>query len=222
MIHGRAQPRVFADRADAGAALAQELSRRRLGEPLLVLGLPRGGVAVAREVATALHAPLDVLIVRKIALPHNPELAIGAAASGGTVIWENHIEPSGGAQLDPLREAALAEIERRERRYRPGQPPLDLHGKTVILVDDGLATGATMMAAVRAARRAGAATIVAAAPVGSSQAAERVGREADLTVILETPAALFAVGQWYEHFEQLEDADVRRLLGLASPTRAEG
>lgn len=216
----RAQAQVFADRAAAGAALAQELGRRHLAAPLLVLGLPRGGVAVAREVAAALHAPLDVLIVRKIALPQNPELAIGAAASGGVVLWEEYIDPSAGELFRELRQTALAEIERRERHYRKGEPPLDLRGKTAILVDDGLATGATMLAAVRAARQAGAAQVIAAAPVGSREAAARVGREADLVVILETPAMLFAVGQWYQRFEQLEDADVCRLLGFGARARA--
>lgn len=213
-MRASARSEVFADRAAAGAALAQALSRRALGAPVLVLGLPRGGVAVAREVAVALHAPLDVLIVRKIARPENPELAIGAAASGGIVLWEKHAERSGEAPLEALAQAALTEIERRERRYRPGRPPLELRGKRVILVDDGLATGATMLAAVRAARQAGAARIVAAVPVGAPQAAERVRREADLLVILHTPAELFAVGQWYERFEQLEDSDVCHLLGL--------
>ena len=216
----RAQAQVFADRAAAGAALAQELGRRHLAAPLLVLGLPRGGVAVAREVAVALHAPLDVLIVRKIALPQNPELAIGAAASGGIVLWEEYIDPSAGELFRELRQTALAEIERRERHYRKGEPPLDLRGKTAILVDDGLATGATMLAAVRAARQGGAAQVIAAAPVGSREAAARVGREADLVVILETPAMLFAVGQWYQRFEQLEDADVCRLLGFGARARA--
>ena len=216
----RAQAQVFADRAAAGAALAQELGRRRLAAPPLVLGLPRGGVAVAREVAVALHAPLDVLIVRKIALPQNPELAIGAAASGGIVLWEEYIDPSAGELFRELRQTALAEIERRERHYRKGEPPLDLRGKTAILVDDGLATGATMLAAVRAARQGGAAQVIAAAPVGSREAAARVGREADLVVILETPAMLFAVGQWYQRFEQLEDADVCRLLALGARARA--
>lgn len=215
-----ARPRVFSDRAAAGTALAEELGRRRLAAPILVLGLPRGGVAVAREVAAGLRAPLDVLIVRKIALPENPEFAIGAAASGGIVIWEAHLGRADGANLEPLRQAALQEIERRERRYRPGKPPLDLHGKSVILVDDGLATGATMLAAVRAARQAGAARIIAATPVGSPQAAARVRHEADLLVILETPPELFAVGQWYERFEQLDDEQVCRLLGCEPSAQA--
>ncbi len=220
MMRMRAPARVFADRAAAGAALAQALRRLSLAPPVLVLGLPRGGVAVAHEVAAALGAPLDVLIVRKIALPYNPELAIGAAASGGIVIWEEQIGPSSGAALEPLRAAALQEIDRRERRYRPGRAPLDLQGKTVLLVDDGLATGATMLAAVRAARQAGAGKIIAAVPVGSPEAAARVRREADQLVILQTPPELFAVGQWYERFEQLEDADVCRLLELGPQAHA--
>jgi predicted phosphoribosyltransferase len=213
---------VFADRAAAGRSLAQALRPGKFAEPLLVLGLPRGGVAVAYEVAAALDAPLDVLIVRKIALPYDPELAVGAAASGGVVVWDEYVAPEGDARFESLRREALEEIARRERLYRPGRAPLDLHGRTVILVDDGLATGATMLAAVQAARRAGAATIVAAAPVASPQAAARVRREADSLVVLETPAHLSAVGQWFERFEQLDDNDVRRLLDSAAHPRTKG
>lgn len=216
MRTGTAQ-RVFTDRAAAGAALARALGEQTPDAPVLVLGLPRGGVAVAREVATALHAPLDVLVVRKITLAHDPEFAIGAAASGGIVLWDAHSGAHAGEALEAARAAAVREIERRERLYRPGRAPLDLRGKEVILVDDGLATGATMLAAIRAARQAGAARIIAAVPVGSPQAAERVRAAADLLVILSTPAALFAVGEWYERFEQLEDAEVCRLLGLEGP-----
>lgn len=219
MRTGTAQ-RVFTDRAAAGAALARALGEQTRGASVLVLGLPRGGVAVAREVAAVLHAPLDVLVVRKIALAHDPEFAIGAAASGGIVWWDGHGGTHSDEALEAARAAAVREIERRERLYRPGRAPLDLRGKQVILVDDGLATGATMLAAIRAARQAGAARIIAAAPVGSPQAAERVRAEADLLVILSTPAALFAVGEWYEHFEQLEDAEVCRLLGLVGPKGA--
>ena len=213
-MHTGPPGRTFADRTAAGVALARALGERALGGPLLVLGLPRGGVAVAREVAAALHAPLDVLVVRKIALAHDPEFAIGAAASGGIVLWGAQSGAPAGEVADAARAAAVHEIERRERLYRPGRAPLDLRGKTVILVDDGLATGATMLAAIRAARQAGAARVIAAAPVGSPQAAERVRAAADSLVILLTPAALFAVGEWYERFEQLEDAEVCRLLGL--------
>ncbi len=214
------QAHVFADRAAAGRALAQALRGHAFAEPLLVLGLPRGGVAVAAEVAAALGAPLDVLIVRKIALPYDPELAVGAAASGGIVVWEDYAASADEAQLETLRREAQQEITRREQLYRPGRAPLDLHGKAVILVDDGLATGATMLAAVRAARRAGAATLVAAAPVASPQAAARVQREADSLVVLQRRADLLAVGQWFERFEQLDDDDVRRLLETAAHSRA--
>ena len=214
------QAHVFADRAAAGRALAQTLRGHEFAEPLLVLGLPRGGVAVAAEVAAALGAPLDVLIVRKIALPYDPELAVGAAASGGIVVWEDYAASADEAQLETLRREAQQEITRREQLYRPGRAPLDLHGKAVILVDDGLATGATMLAAVRAARRAGAATLVAAAPVASPQAAARVQREADSLVVLQRRADLLAVGQWFERFEQLDDDDVRRLLETAAHSRA--
>ena len=209
------QAHVFADRAAAGQALARALRGHEFAEPPLVLGLPRGGVAVAHEVAAALDAPLDVLIVRKIARPDDAELAVGAAAAGGIVVWDEYAATAGDARLESLRREALREIARREQLYRPGRAPLDLHGKTAILVDDGLATGATMLAAVQAARRAGAATIVAAAPVASPQAAARVHRAADLLVVLQRPEEFSAVGQWFERFEQLDDDDVRRLLDSA-------
>ena len=138
------------------------------------------------------------------------------------VVWDEYVAPEGDTRFESLRREALEEVARRERLYRPGRAPLDLHGRTVILVDDGLATGATMLAAVQAARRAGAATIVAAAPVASRQAAARVRREVDSLVVLQTPAHLSAVGQWFERFEQLDDNDVRRLLDSAAHPRAKG
>ncbi len=211
-------PRIFADRAAGGAALAEVLRHRRLPLPLLVLALPRGGVAVAVPVAQALRAPLDVLIVRKVGAPGNPELASGAVASGGITVWESTLHrdyPELAVTLEPLAEAERREIERREGIYRAGLPPLALAGKTVILVDDGLATGSTMLAAVRAARAARAGRIVVAAPVASPEAARLVRAEADETVILQTPVNLFAVGQWYGQFEQLDDVEVCRLLELA-------
>ena len=214
---------TFADRAAAGSELARALERRRFPPPLIVLGLPRGGVAVAQPVARALHAPLDVLVVRKVGMPGQPEFAIGAIATGGVVVHEGGIAtPFGSKQRDSqafVRAAAMEreELERREAVYRAGRPPLDLQGKTVIIVDDGLATGATMVAAVRAARKAGAGTIVAAAPVASNEALERLGAEADETVVLNVPEALFAIGEWYDRFEQLSDAEVLRLLRLEHP-----
>jgi len=209
---------IFADRAAAGMALARELQRRLLRPPLIVLALPRGGVAVAYEVARMLHAPLDVLIVRKIGMPGQPELAIGAIASGGILVREPGMEqefPELAASFERLVEEQRLELERRQRVYCPGAGALELSGKSAILVDDGLATGSTMLAAVRAARKAGAATIIVAAPVASPEAAALVRREADATVILQTPPALLAIGQWYRNFEQLEDAEVCRLLELS-------
>jgi putative phosphoribosyl transferase len=213
-----ARSHIFADRAAAGVALARELQRRLLRPPLIVLALPRGGVAVAYEVAHMLHAPLDVLVVRKIGMPGQPELAIGAIASGGILVHEPGMEqefPELAASFDRLVEEQRLELERRERVYRPGAGALELGGKSAILVDDGLATGSTMLAAVRAARKAGAATIIVAAPFASPEAAALVRREADATVILQTPPALLAIGQWYRDFEQLEDAEVCRLLDLS-------
>jgi putative phosphoribosyl transferase len=209
--------RIFPDRAAAGAALGRELQQRSLRPPLLVLGLPRGGVPVAYEVAQTLQAPLDVMLVRKIGMPGWPELAIGAIASGNILV---HKAPLGkeipAAAFDRLAEEQRRELERRERVYRDGRPPLELAGKTVILVDDGLATGATMLAAVRAARKAHATAIVVAAPVASREATALVKAEADSMVILQTPEILFAIGEWYQHFEQLEDDEVTRLLARAN------
>ncbi len=212
------RPRIFLNRAEAGIALARELQTRLLPAPVLVLGLPRGGVAVAYQVARLLQAPLDVMLVRKIGLPEQPELAIGAIASGGIVVHEAGIEKQvpGLAQVfEKVAREQQRELERRERVYRHGLPPLELAGKTAVLVDDGLATGSTMLAAVRAARKASAGTIIAAAPVASLQAAALIRAETDATVILETPPALFAIGEWYQQFDQLDDAEVCRLLKLS-------
>lgn len=158
------------------------------------------------------------MLVRKIGLPGQPELAMGAIASGGVVVHEGGVEkafPDLAHGFDRLAEAQRTELERRERIYRRGLPPLDLTGRTAILVDDGLATGSTMLAAIRAARTAGAGRIIAAAPVASSEAAGLVRAEADETVLLETPPLLFAIGQWYRDFEQLDDAQVCRCLDLS-------
>lgn len=213
--------RVFTDRTAAGAALARQLKRRSFQPPLLVLGLPRGGVPVAYEVARALDAPLDVMLVRKIGMPGQPELAIGAIASGNIVVHEPRI---GGTHPELatafLRIAAKQrrEIERREQLYRADQPPLRLQAGTVILVDDGLATGSTMLAAIRAAHKAGAGKIIVAAPVASPEGQELVHSEADETVFLQTPPTLTAIGPWYQNFEQVEDTEVCRLLDLSRRT----
>jgi len=209
--------RVFPDRAAAGAALAREIQQRPLQKPVLVLALPRGGVPVAYEVARALDAPLDVMLVRKVGMPGQPELAIGAVASGDIVVHERTIEreiPDIGEAFERIAAQERRELVRREQVYRAGLAPLLLAGKTVILVDDGLATGSTMLAAVHAARAGGAPAIVVAAPVASPQAAQLLAAEADGLVILQIPAMLFAIGEWYERFEQLEDAEVCQLLEL--------
>jgi putative phosphoribosyl transferase len=209
--------RIFPDRATAGIALGRELQRRLLKPPLLVLGLPRGGVPVAYEVAQMLKAPLDVMLVRKIGMPGWPELAIGAIASGNILVHKPPLEKELPAEtFDRLVEEQRRELERRERTYRGGRAPLEVKGKTVILVDDGLATGSTMLAAVRAARKAHAPAIVVAAPVASREALDLIRTEADSVVILQTPEVLFAIGEWYQHFEQLEDDDVTRLLARAN------
>lgn len=207
----------FTSRSAAGIALGRELLSRSLGGPLIVLGLPRGGVPVAYEVARRLHAPLDVMPVRKIGMPGQPELAIGAIAAGNVVVHEPRFDTGIGSltqMFDQVAATEREELARRERVYRAGLGPLDLQGKTAILVDDGLATGATMLAALRAARHAGAGRIIVAAPIASPEAVAMVRSEADELVILSVPANLSSIGEWYRHFEQLEDAEVCRLMRL--------
>ena len=216
----------FIDRAAAGVALARELKRKALHPPWIVLGLARGGVAVAVEVAARLGAPLDVMLVRKIGMPGQAEFAIGAIAWGGITVRDPHIVRDGedlGAAFDALVVRERRELERRERVFRAGLAPLTLTDKTVILVDDGIATGWTMLAAVRAAHKAGAAHIIAAAPVASHAALGPIRAEADDVVIVHVPPQLMAIGEWYEHFEQLEDTEVSRLLakGRTEPAMAE-
>jgi len=209
----------YTNRQAAGVALAQALQRRALEGPLIVLGLPRGGVPVAFEVAKALRTPLDVMVVRKVGLPGHEELAIGAVASGGVVVQEAHADALGDfgdRSFEELAAAQRRELERREHRYRAGRPALDLKDRTVVLVDDGIATGSTMTAAVRAARRAGAGRIVVAAPVAAPDALERVEREADEVIALHAPYGFMAVGEWYVDFGQTEDEEVVDLLARAA------
>lgn len=209
--------RPFASRIAAGAALARELAARPLRLPIVVLGLARGGVPVAFEVARVLHAPLDVMVVRKIGMPGQPELAMGAIAAGGVVVHEPNLSATIGSYrevFDRVAEVERQELVRREHVYRAGLGALDLRHQTVILVDDGLATGCTMLAAVRAARQAGAAKVVVAAPVGAQEAADLVSGEADEVVILVIPTSLCSISEWYHRFEQVEDDEVCRLLAL--------
>lgn len=211
-------PRMYADRADAGRALAKALARLRALPDVIVLGLPRGGVPVAYEVAAALELPLDVLVVRKLGLPQQPELAMGAIASGGALVVNDEVVRYLGGRagaFEAVRAREQAELERRERDYRGARPPLTVSGLTAILVDDGLATGATMEAAVRALQSLGAHRVVVAVPVASAQARERIETVADEVVCLATPEFFSAVGQWYADFGQTEDEEVRELLARA-------
>ncbi|MBI4347142.1 MAG: phosphoribosyltransferase [Elusimicrobia bacterium] len=216
---------VFDDRAQAGRFLANRLSGYAGRPGLLVLGLPRGGVPVAFEVAQALGAPLDVFVVRKLPSPLNPELAIGAIASGGIRVLNEDTVSSlavGPEEIEVAAQAEAVELARRERVYRAGRRPEAIRGMTVILVDDGLATGATMRAAVRAVRRSGAARVVVGVPIGSPETCAALRREADEVVCAAAPAALFAIGQWYRDFEQTTDDEVRRLLASAARARRRG
>jgi putative phosphoribosyl transferase len=212
-------PRIFENRVEAGRALAQALARPGRAPPgAIVLGLPRGGVPVAYEVAQALGLPLDVLVVRKLGLPWQPELAMGAIASGGALVLnEDVLRHAGGREqaLEQVRRRELAELERRERAFRGTRPPLDVAGRTAIIVDDGLATGATMEAAVRALKALRAERVVVAVPVASIEARDRVAAIADEVVCLEAPTYFSAVGQWYRDFDQTSDEEVCELLGSA-------
>jgi putative phosphoribosyl transferase len=213
---------VFRDRRDAGERLAAALERYRGGD-VLVLGLPRGGVVVAAEVARRLGAELDVLVARKLGSPVSAELAIGAVtANGGRFLNEDVIRELGVAEpyIAAVTQVQQAEARRREARLRRGRPAPRVAGRTVIVVDDGLATGATMRAAVRAVRQQQPARLVVAVPVGSPDACAALRREADEVVCLHEPAPFGAVGSWYQRFEQTEDAEVERLLEeLAAPVR---
>jgi predicted phosphoribosyltransferase len=208
---------MFLDRADAGRRLAEALSARFAGE-VVVLGIPRGGVIVAAAVARALKAPLDVVVPRKIGAPRNPELAIGAIAAG-VQVWDLRLIRRLGVPAEYLRtevRAQEAEIERRSTRYRSGRRPLTLDAAEVVIVDDGIATGATAAAAIRLVRSAGAGRAVLAVPVAPPDAVERLGKEADEVVALETPWDFRAVGEWYEAFGQTTDEEVVRAMADAA------
>lgn len=216
---------VFEDRADAGRQLAERLASYA-GQPgVLVLGIPRGGVSVAAVVAAALGAPIDVFVARKLGVPGHEELAMGAVASGGVVVTNDEIVQAfavSGSQLSRVKAESEREVRRRELQYRGDRPPLDLHGTTVILVDDGIATGSTLRAAVSALRVQGAKRVVVAAPVAAIDSLVRLERVADEVVVLETPARFYAVGAWYRAFPQLRDDEVRALLEGAAERLPEG
>ncbi|KRE28681.1 phosphoribosyl transferase [Mycobacterium sp. Soil538] len=207
--------RTFRDRREAGRVLARDLAGYRDRADVLVLGLARGGLPVAREVAAFLHAPLDVCLVRKLGVPQWPELAMGAVATGGGVVLNDDLLRSLDLTDDQVREVLdreTVELHRREDAYRPGRDPLELTGRTVILVDDGIATGASMVAAVRSVRRAGAADVVVAVPVGPAAVCRTLRAEADDVVCSTMPSDYHAVGQVYGDFHQIDDEEVRELL----------
>jgi putative phosphoribosyl transferase len=207
--------RVFRDRREAGDVLAQKLASYRDRSDVQVLGLARGGVPVGSQVARALHAPLDVFLVRKLGVPQWQELAMGALASGGGVVVNDSLVAGLGisdAQVQAAIERETDELHRREHAYRGDRPPLALAGKTVILVDDGIATGASMLAAVRAVRAEAPAAIVVAVPVGPQSTCRDLAAEADDVVCAMTPPGFEAVGQVYEDFHQVTDDEVRELL----------
>lgn len=213
-----ASARTFRDRRDAGRALADRLADYRDADGLLVLGLARGGVPVGWEVAAALNAPLDIFLVRKLGVPQQPELAMGALA-GGQVVMNDQVLSSlgiGGAEVQSVIDRESAELRRREHAYRGGRPPADLHGRVVILVDDGIATGASVLAAVRAVQSAEPARTVVAVPVGPLSACRKIAQEADDVVCATMPDSFDAVGQAYLDFRQVSDDEVRDLL--ATPT----
>ncbi|MBS0559807.1 MAG: phosphoribosyltransferase [Proteobacteria bacterium] len=206
----------FSDRESAGRLLAARLAALKDANPV-VLALPRGGVAVAAPIARALAAPLDLVLVRKIGAPDQPELAIGAIVDGAPP--ELVMDPArvaalhvGADYIARAQDEALREIERRRAVYAAGRSPVEVAGRTAIVVDDGIATGATVLAALRAVRRRGPARLVLAAPVAPTDAVARLREEADEAVFLDTPANFYAVGQFYEAFPQLTDAEVVALL----------
>jgi len=211
--------KMFLDRADAGRILAEKLDKYAGRDDVIVLGLPRGGVPVAYEVAKRLCVPLDVFIVRKLGVPGFEELAAGAIASGGVRVLNEDVMralPNANEIIESLTASETKEVERREISYRDGRPAPDLRGKTVILVDDGLATGATMRAAVKALRQRDVARIVVAAPVGAPDTCRELEGEADETICAVAPEWFQAVGQYYEDFSQTSDEEVRQFLARAA------
>jgi predicted phosphoribosyltransferase len=220
------QPLLFHDRREAGRYLASALREQFSFDDLshaIVLALPRGGVPVAFEVACELHLPLDVFVVRKLGAPGQEELAMGAIASGGVMVLQTDVVQAFGISPEMIRAVAARErleIDRRETVYRAGRPPLPLAGRTVIVIDDGLATGSTMKAAVRTLRSLDSTSVpsrvIVAVPVAATATCAELAREADQVVCLHTPEHFHAVGEFYRNFDQTSDEEVRTLM--AEPT----
>ncbi|MDX1804909.1 MAG: phosphoribosyltransferase [Alcanivorax sp.] len=209
----------FTDRHAAGKALAAQLGQIVKAPYPLVLGLPRGGVPVAREIALALHGELDVLVVRKLGIPHFPEVAMGAIASGNARVVNQQIVDFyrvTAEDFQKVEKREQQELQRREQAYRDGRALPDVTDRTVIVVDDGIATGATMEAAVLALRTLNPARLIIAVPVSSTDGSTRLRYQADRFVCLQTPAEFYAVGQWYHDFPQTTDEEVRQLLAASA------
>ena len=212
----------FANRTEAGKVLATKLMKYANRGDVLVLALPRGGVPVAYEVARALHAPLDVFLVRKLGVPGHEELAMGAIASGGVRVLNEEVAIYfDEAAIDAVATREQEELKRRERLYRGDRPAPDVRGRTVILVDDGLATGSTMRAAAAALRKMQPAKIIVAVPVAAPETCEEFRHEVDEVVCAVTPEPFMAVGLWYEDFSQTSDDEVRQLLEKAARDQQE-
>lgn len=206
---------IYSSREAAGRALAQALRNYADQADVLVLALPRGGVPVARIVADALHVPLDVVLVRKLGVPWDPEFALGAIAEGDARVVDESIVRSLGIRPDQIERvlaAEQAELARRAAAFRGDRPPADVKNRTILVVDDGLATGSTMLAAVRALRQRGAGKIIVGVPVGPPSTCRMLAQEADEVVCLDQPEPFEAVGSWYEDFRQVTDDEVRALL----------
>lgn len=204
----------FADRLEAGRLLADELSLRGMTDEAVILALSRGGVPVGFAVADRLHLPLDVIVARKLGVPWQPELAMGAIAGAERVLDSGMIRELriGDEDLEEVAEREQAEMRRRENLYRAGEPALGLKGLTAILIDDGLATGNTMRAAIHHVRRFKPSKVIVGVPVGSRAACDLLRDEADELVCLATPDLFFAVGEWYTDFRQVRDSEVQKLL----------
>jgi putative phosphoribosyl transferase len=212
-IFSRSRP-PFMNRVEAGKLLGQELKNLNLKNPI-ILGIPRGGLVIAREAAIILECDIDVVLSRKLGAPGNPELAIGAIAEDGSVFMNNSISSSigvFGSYIEQEKGRQLSILSSRNEKYRKILPKADLTGKTVIIVDDGVATGATMQAALWAARKENLSYLIAAAPVGSKDSIERLAKDADEVICLYTPAFFAGVGQFYVEFEQVDDQTVEQLM----------